>query len=61
MDLIQLQSLAADVFSVNGATTTYARKSAVLAQSQNVASITPVDLETYRAQCHPNRTSKIPV
>ena len=42
MDLIQLQSLAADVFSVNGARTTYARKSAVPAQSQNVASMSPV-------------------
>ena len=47
-------------FSVNGARTTYARKSAVPAQSQNVASMSPVDLETYRAQCPPNRTSKIP-
>ena len=46
--------------SVNGARTTYARKSAVPAQSQNVASMSPVDLETYRAQCPPNRTSKIP-
>ena len=46
--------------SKNGARTTYARKSAVPAQSQNVASMSPVDLETYRAQCPPNRTSKIP-
>ena len=60
MDLIQLQSLVADVFSINGARTIYARKKAVPAQSQNVASMSPVDLETYRAQCPPNRTSKIP-
>ena len=45
--------------SKNGARTTYAWKSAIPAQSQNVASMSPVDLETYRESNPPNRTSKI--